>query len=117
MGKKKAFKPGSKTATWCVPGTVGNGGQEAFYFFCGCPPPLFPHLPQEACEMYKLDPRLEDGMLGFKPGYSKENFRVCRYYGPTPEDTICDKLKTVHGRDVYPAVIKSRSKLQAPQSE
>ena len=61
---------------------------------------------------------MEEGEIyGFKPAYSKEGYRVIHYSGPVPEKNICRDLSKVHSKDVFPAVLKSRSKLQAPSSE
>ena len=50
-------------------------------------------------------------------GYSKENYRIRNYEYPQPERDICLNLRNVHSKEVYPAVFKSRSKLQSTQSE
>jgi len=72
---------------------------------------------QRACEIYKLDPQLEEGQqLGFQPRYSEENYRVKRYDDAVPERDACANLQTVHSKEVYPAILKSRRNLQSPQS-
>ena len=75
-------------------------------------------LPQRACETYKLDTRLEEGeQVGYRMAYSKENYRIKHYEFPPPDRDLCGKLRTVHSKEVYQAVLKSRSKLQSAQSE
>ena len=73
---------------------------------------------QRACETYKLDTRLEEGeQVGYRMAYSKENYRIKHYEFPQPDRDLCGKLRTVHSKEVYQAVLKSRSKLQSAQSE
>lgn len=73
---------------------------------------------QSACDTYQLDPQLEEGdWEGYRSGYSKEDYRIQVYEKPQPDRSICNNLRTVHSKGVYSAVIKSRTKLQAPTSE
>ena len=68
--------------------------------------------------MYKVDARMDaDDWEGYRHEYSKENFRVQLYERSTPEIDICTKLKKVHNKEVYPCVLKGRTKLQSSQSE
>ena len=73
---------------------------------------------QSACDTYQLDPQLEEGdWEGYRSGYSKEDYRIQVYEKPHPERGVCNNLRVVHSKGVFPAVIKSRTKLQAPNSE
>ena len=61
---------------------------------------------------------MEEGEIsGFKTAYTKEGYRIVHYSGPAPEKDICRDLRKVHNKEVFPAVLKSRSKLQAATSE
>lgn len=73
---------------------------------------------QSACDTYQLDYQLEEGdWEGYRSGYSKEDYRIQVYEKPQPERSVCNGLRTVHSKGVYSAVMKSRTKLQAPTSE
>lgn len=77
-----------------------------------CPIPL-----QRACEVYKVDPGMVAEKIGYKPAYSNDNYRIVPYRDSIGEKDICNDLKTVHKKDIYPATLKCRVKLQSPQSE
>lgn len=73
---------------------------------------------QQACDVYKVDARLDDkDWEGYRSDYSKETFRCQLWENPLPNIDICTKLKKVHTKEVYPCVLKARTKLQSPQSE
>lgn len=72
-----------------------------------------------ACEVYSIDAEKteNDFLEGYKSGYTKDDFRVQMYNKPPMQRDVCDGLKIVHSKKIYPFVIKSRSKLQSPLSE
>ena len=73
---------------------------------------------RSACETYQLDPQLEDSdWEGYRSGYSKDDYRIQVYEKPRPERNVCSSLQTVHSKGVFPAILKSRTKLQASNSE
>nr|QIA61846.1 nitric-oxide synthase [Halichondria panicea] len=73
---------------------------------------------QEACAAYSLEQHLDDSDLeGYKTGYSSEKFRVMKYDNARPIRDECIGLRAVHSKDVYPAVLKSRVKLQPSHSD
>jgi hypothetical protein len=73
---------------------------------------------QSACDTYQLDSQFEESdWEGYRSGYSKEDYRIQVYEKPQPERSVCNSLRTVHSKGVYSAIIKSRTKLQAPISE
>eukprot|EP00731_Ephydatia_muelleri_P022495 Em0015g78a len=102
---------GAEQICSCGEGDELCGQEESFQFWLR-------QCYQRACEVYKLDPRLDKSDdSSFAPAYSKDNYRIQSMERSSVTKNICEDLKTVHGRTICAPIIKSRTKLQAPNSD
>lgn len=71
-----------------------------------------------ACEIYSIDPeKTESDLMGYKSGYTKEDFRIQPYNKSHEKMNICEGLKKVHVKDIQPFALTYRTKLQSSSSE